>query len=79
MAVEEEIGKRACIDEYRRDMGGEEQTHNGSMTVQYLECKHADGWASDDMNGTMQPRCEREKCMRWTRKYKDAVMPTDAA
>lgn len=48
-------------------------------TVQYLECEHGFVWASDGMDGTMQPRCEREKCMRWIRMYRDAVMPAEAA
>ena len=48
-------------------------------TVQYLECEHGFVWASDGMDGTMQPRCEREKCIRWIRMYRDAVMPAEAA
>ena len=49
------------------------------LAVQYLECEHGFVWASDGMDGAMQPRCEREKCMRWIRMYKDAVMSAQAA
>lgn len=74
------IRKQAYIDAYRQDMGGAvEQASSESMTVQYLECEHGCVWVSENMSNTMHPRCERPKCVRWIRMYKDGVMPTEAA